>query len=108
MNRAAAAWYALGAIVLVGAWEGLVRVLDVRPFVLLPPSRIVRGFADDPEFFLEHAWVTARHLLAGIAIALAVAVTLGAAQLLALHHLHCAGRRRFVAHQSLLSGIRKI
>lgn len=79
MNRAATVWYAIGAVVLVAAWEGLVRLLDVRPFVLLPPSRIVRGFADDPGFFVEHAWVTARHLVAGIAIALAVAVTLGAA-----------------------------
>lgn len=81
MNRGStplAVWYVVGAVALVGVWEGVVRVLDVRPFVLLPPSRIVSTFIDDPRLYLEHGWVTARHLVTGVAIALAVSVAIGA------------------------------
>lgn len=79
MRRAAGLWYVVGAIVLVAVWEGFVRWRDVRPFVLLPPSRIVSTFVDDPRFYLDHGWVTAGHLLAGVAISLAVSVGFGAA-----------------------------
>lgn len=78
MTRPAGVWYAIGAAALIAVWEALVRLLNVRPFVLLPPSRIVSSFVDDPGFYLEHAWVTARHLLIGVALALAVSVALGA------------------------------
>src|SRR5690606_22007516 len=40
VNRAAtpvAVWYVVGAVALVAGWEALVRLLEVRPFVLLPP-----------------------------------------------------------------------
>lgn len=80
MNRAAtpvAVWYAVGAVALVAGWETLVRLLEVRPFVLLPPSRIVSTFVDDPHLYLEHGWVTARHLVTGVGLALAISVALG-------------------------------
>ena len=59
-------------------WEAFVHLFDVRPFVLLPPSRILEELAERPSFYLEAAAVTARHAAAGIAIALVVAVLIGA------------------------------
>lgn len=72
-------WIVAGAATLVAVWEVAVRALDVRPFVLLAPSRIVSSFADDPGFYLSDAWVTARHLAVGLAIALAIALLVGSA-----------------------------
>ncbi len=60
-------------------WEGVVRLLDVRSFVLLPPSRIVAELADHPGRYGEAAWTTGRHAVLGIVIALAVALIVGAA-----------------------------
>jgi len=76
--RSATFWYVVGAAVLVAVWEGIVRWRDVRPFVLLPPSRIVSTWLDTPRFYLDHTWVTARHLLIGVVVALVVAVAAGA------------------------------
>ena len=73
MSRSAAAWWsAAGAVALIVVWEAVVRIFDVRPFVLLAPSKILSSFLDDPGFYLSDAWVTARHLLVGIAISLVV------------------------------------
>ena len=55
-------------------WELFVRVFDVRPFILLPPSQIVDELAERPRFYLEAAAVTARQAAAGIVISLVVAV----------------------------------
>ncbi|HWL41614.1 MAG TPA: ABC transporter permease subunit [Ilumatobacter sp.] len=71
-------WYTLGAVVLVAVWEGIVRWRNVRRFVLLKPSEMVSTFADDPGFYLDHVWVTARHVGVGLAISLAVSVVFGA------------------------------
>ncbi len=78
-SSAAAKWSAAGAVALVVVWEVLVRVLDVRPFVLLAPSRILSSFVDDPGFYLSDTWVTARHLVIGIAISLGISLLVGAA-----------------------------
>ena len=59
-------------------WELFVRLFDVRPFILLPPSTILGELADRPRFYLEAALVTARHAAAGIVISLVVAVVIGA------------------------------
>ena len=59
-------------------WELIVRAFDIRPFVLMPPSRIVSEFVDDPQPYVEAATVTAYHALAGLAISLVVSVILGA------------------------------
>ncbi len=37
----------VGLFVFVVAWEALVRILDVRPFVLRAPSKIVPELFDD-------------------------------------------------------------
>ena len=77
-RTATALWSAAGALGLIAAWEGLVRLLDVRPMVLLAPSRILSTFVDDPVPYLQDSWVTARHLLAGLAISLAISLVAGA------------------------------
>jgi len=76
---AAARWSAIGAVTLIAVWEVLVRVLDVRPFVLLAPSKILTSFVDDPGFYLSDTWVTAQHLVVGVAISLAISLLVGAA-----------------------------
>lgn len=59
-------------------WEAFVRALDVRRFVMLPPSTIVGEFADHPGFFLTNAAVTAQHMIIGLSISLVAAVVAGA------------------------------
>jgi NitT/TauT family transport system permease protein len=70
---------ACGVVVFGLLWEGLVRALDVRPFVLLPPSRIVSELAEQPARYAEAGWATGRHALLGLLFALAVALLIGAA-----------------------------
>ncbi|HEY5663798.1 MAG TPA: ABC transporter permease subunit [Ilumatobacter sp.] len=77
LSRSAAVWAFLGAIALGVVWEGVVRLRDVRRFVLLPPSEIVSTFLDNPGFYLQNVWVTAQHLAIGLAIALAVSLAFG-------------------------------
>lgn len=79
-NRSSPAFFAaIGAMALIAVWESFVRLQDVRPFVLLPPSRIVSTFIDNPGYYIGHSWVTARHLMVGVAISLIVSVLIGAA-----------------------------
>ena len=42
-----ALWSTAGAVGLVVLWEAIVRLLDVRPMVLLAPSEILSTFADE-------------------------------------------------------------
>lgn len=60
-----------------GLWELLVRLFDVREFILLPPSKIITEFRAHPRFYLDAALVTGRHALFGQLIALAVALVTG-------------------------------
>lgn len=60
-------------------WELLVRLFDVKPFILMPPSRIVAELLERPAFYLEAAGVTARQATIGLLLALVIAVVLGAA-----------------------------
>lgn len=59
-------------------WELLVRILDVQPFILLPPSRIVSEILERPGYYGASAGVTARHAGVGLGIALVVSVLAGA------------------------------
>jgi NitT/TauT family transport system permease protein len=68
----------VGLVVFVLAWEALVRILDVRPFVLRAPSKVVPEIFDAPRFFVDHTLTTGRHALVGILIALACALLVGA------------------------------
>jgi NitT/TauT family transport system permease protein len=67
----------LGLMAFFGAWELIVRLLDIKVFVLPPPSRILNHLADDPGFYVEASWVTAREATAGFALALLVGVAVG-------------------------------
>jgi len=67
----------VGILAFALVWELLVRALDIRRFVLLAPSAIVAEFADAPSFYLEHASITARHMLIGLSISLVVALAIG-------------------------------
>lgn len=78
-NRHSGRWSVLGAIGFVAVWEMVVRLLDVRPMVLLAPTRIVSTFVDDPKPYLQDTWVTAQHLGIGSALSLLVALPTGAA-----------------------------
>jgi ABC-type nitrate/sulfonate/bicarbonate transport system permease component len=78
LRTSAAFWATVGAIALLAFWEAFVRIRDVRKFVLLPPSEIGSTFLDSPGFYLDNIWVTARHLVIGVAIALVVSLAFGA------------------------------
>ncbi len=60
------------------AWEAVVRIFDIRRFVLLAPTAIVAEFLDAPSFYLENMLVTARHMVLGLTTSLAVAILVGA------------------------------
>ena len=66
-----------GVVVFGLLWELTVRVLDVEPFILMPPSRILSELFERPGFYLEAAAVTARQATVGLLIALALAIVLG-------------------------------
>ncbi len=72
-------WSVIGLVTFGILWELLVRVRDVKPFVLIPPSRILEELAENPSFWLRETWTTAWHTIVGISIALALAVVVGAA-----------------------------
>lgn len=69
---------AIGLAVFLGTWEAIVRVFDVKRYVLLPPSTIVAELLDEPGFYWEQTTVTALAALLGYLLALAVAVAWGA------------------------------
>jgi NitT/TauT family transport system permease protein len=66
-------------VFVVLAWEIGVKVFDVDPFVLPPPSDIAESLwnqLQDPLFW-GHFWVTTKETLIGYAIGVVVALTLG-------------------------------
>ncbi len=76
MNRRVVA-PVVGILVFLGLWELLVRINDVRPFILRAPSRIVRYLVDNAGDYASAAGVTALHALGGLLIALTVALAVG-------------------------------
>jgi NitT/TauT family transport system permease protein len=69
----------VGIVTFLLAWEGLVRALDIRRFVLLAPSAILSELADDPGGYGSNTLVTARHMFIGLAIGLAISLVVGSA-----------------------------
>ena len=67
----------VGLLIFGLAWEALVRIFDIQRFVLLAPSAIVAELADNPSFYFDNAVVTARHMVIGLTISLAVSVAIG-------------------------------
>lgn len=66
-----------GVVVFGLAWELLVRLLDIRPFILLAPSEITGELLERPGYYAEAAGVTATHAVVGSVISLAVALVVG-------------------------------
>jgi NitT/TauT family transport system permease protein len=69
----------VGLLAFFGAWEALVRAFDIRSFVLARPSRIVRYFARFAADYLHASLLTMRHASLGFAVAIVVALMIGAA-----------------------------
>lgn len=69
----------VGLVGFLVAWELLVRIFDIRRFVLLAPSKILSTLADDPGAYWGNTLVTARHMIIGLAIALVIALAAGSA-----------------------------
>ena len=64
---------------LIAAWELAVRIKDIPLYVLPAPSQVVGSLVTDWSVLAGHAGVTMMEALAGMAIALVLAVTLGIA-----------------------------
>jgi ABC-type nitrate/sulfonate/bicarbonate transport system permease component len=64
---------------LVGGWELLARVGDVQNYLLPAPSEVGRALVDDRHLLLPDAWVTAREVLLGFALAIAAALAIAVA-----------------------------
>jgi NitT/TauT family transport system permease protein len=73
-----ALWAIGGVVVFAGAWEAWVRWRHVKPFITIAPSRIARELADHPRFWIDQSLTTAWHTLVGVALALGLAVAVGA------------------------------
>lgn len=68
-----------GVVVFGLAWELFVRLLDIRPFILLAPSEIVAELLERPGYYAEAAGVTAMHAVVGSVISLTLALVVGSA-----------------------------
>jgi NitT/TauT family transport system permease protein len=68
----------VGVIAFCVLWEAVVEVFDIRRFVLLPPSEIARELAAAPGFYWSNAVTTGWHMVAGLSIAMACAIVVGA------------------------------
>jgi NitT/TauT family transport system permease protein len=65
-----------GIAVFFGLWEGLLRLLSVKQFILPRPSHVVAKMLGDKAFFLREGLITAREALIGLIIALVLALAL--------------------------------
>ncbi len=73
-----AVWAVIGLVLFTATWELWVRLADVKPFITIEPSRIAGELAENPRFWLEQTWLTAWHTMAGVGVALALGVVVGA------------------------------
>lgn len=67
------------AMLILGAWEILVRALAVPVFILPPPSQILVVATTKAPLIFPHAVVTFSEILAGLALALVTAIPLAVA-----------------------------
>lgn len=68
----------VGIVVFLATWEGFVRFLHVRRFILDAPSRALTYLLHHHELFQRNGWVTVQHASIGLACSLLVALLLGA------------------------------
>ena len=57
-------------------WEVLVRLLNVRPIMLPPPSIVFLELWNERAWYLDHAWYTLLTTLAGFALAVVFGVAI--------------------------------
>lgn len=72
--------YALGLIAMLAAWEALVRLAGLPPFILPGPGRVALALWSNAALIANHALVTFAEVLAGLALG----AVLGAATALQL------------------------
>jgi len=58
----------IGLLVTLIAWEALIRLFDIQPFMLPGPERVARAFQERGGFLLHHAAITAYETLLGFAV----------------------------------------
>ena len=68
-----------GIVVFLAVWEAGVRLVKVPPYLMPPPSAVFFVFVSEFQRLLYHGWVTTYEMLAGYALAVAVAVPLAIA-----------------------------
>ena len=68
-----------GILVFLAVWEAGVRLFKVPPYLMPPPSAVFFVFVNEFKKLLYHGWVTTYEMLAGYALAVAVAVPLAIA-----------------------------
>ena len=68
-----------GILVFLAVWEAGVRLFKVPPYLMPPPSAVFLVFVNEFQKLLYHGWVTTYEMLAGYALAVAVAVPLAIA-----------------------------
>jgi NitT/TauT family transport system permease protein len=67
----------VGIILFGVVWEIVVRLFEVRRFILLPPSAVLDTLLEVPGFFWDNTVVTARHMSVGLVISLVCAIIAG-------------------------------
>ncbi len=68
----------VGIVAFAVMWEVLVRLFDIRRFVLLPPSTILSELFEAPGFYWSNALVTGWHMVVGLSISMVCAIVVGA------------------------------
>jgi putative hydroxymethylpyrimidine transport system permease protein len=63
-------------LMMIGAWEAGCRLSGIPDFILPPPTRILAVAVGEAALLLPHAAITLLEILAGIGLALAVAIPL--------------------------------
>jgi NitT/TauT family transport system permease protein len=59
---------ALAALLVLGLWEAVVRVFEIRPILLPAPAAILDSFLDDLPRLAEAVWTTGRASLLGLVV----------------------------------------
>ena len=70
-------------VLLVAAWEAFARLGGVENYLLPAPSEVARSLVDDRGVLAPDAWVTAKEVLIGLALAVAAGVAIAVV-------LHCS------------------
>jgi len=63
-------------VLVIGAWEGLIRWRHVQQFLLPKPSSIATAFWDDRSELLHAGWFTFQEALGGFALGSSLAIVL--------------------------------